>query len=578
MRLLLPAMLGLSALTLMGCQPSTHSAETADAIWYQGTVITINDESPSAEAVAVKNGRILAVGPEKEVLRHQSSETQMHSLHQQTLLPGFVDAHGHLSFVGFQALSANLLPAPDGQVNSFAQLAEQLHEFADDSYLLKEFGVLYGFGYDDSQLEEKAHPTRALLDQVSTEFPILTIHQSAHFGALNSAALAKAGIDAQTPNPPGGVIVKDPITGEPTGVLEENAFYMALGKLFPQMTPKQAMDMLKKGEQSYISYGYTTLQDGRSSAKNVKLSMAAAEAGLFAADVVSYPDILVDGTKELLDTPYFQDTRTTPIYQHRFRIGGVKLTLDGSPQGKTAWLSTPYHVPPSNADEDYAGYGVVDDDVVIDVFTEAFSKHWQILTHANGDRAIDQLIMAAEKAQNTVVGADVRPVLIHGQTLRKDQVKPLKQLGVVPSLYPMHTYYWGDWHRDSVLGPERAENISPTGWVLNEDMRFTSHHDAPVVLPNAIRVLDATVNRTTRSGRVLGKEHKVDVATALKAMTLWAAWQHFEEDTKGSVEVGKLADFVVLSDNPLAVDESELINLSVKTTIKEGEIIYQSED
>lgn len=573
-----PAMLGVTALTLVACQQPTSPLETADAIWHQGTVLTINDAAPTAEAVAVKDGRILAVGTEQEVLRHQGNNTQMHSLKQKTLLPGFVDAHGHLSFVGFQALSANLLPAPDGQVNSFAQLTDTLRGFAETSVLRKEFDVIYGFGYDDSQLEENAHPTRAELDDVSTDTPVLAIHQSAHFGALNSAALAKVGIDASTPNPPGGVIVKDPNTGEPTGVLEENAFFMALQTLFPQMAPEQAMDMLKKGEQAYVSNGYTTIQDGRSSPDHVKLGMAAAEAGLFAADVVSYPDILVPGTKALLKPPYFHDTRNTPEYQQRFRIGGVKLTLDGSPQGKTAWLGTPYHVPPKNAASDYAGYGVVDDDTAIATLTEALENHWQILTHANGDKAIDQLIMAVSQAQDSTGNTATRPVLIHGQTLRKDQVKPLQQLGIVPSLYPMHTFYWGDWHRDSVLGPERAENISPTGWVLAEGMRFTTHHDAPVVLPNAMRVLDATVNRTTRTGRVLGPEHKVDVATALKAMTLWAAWQHFEEASKGSIEVGKLADFVVLSDNPLSIKESELINLRVQRTIKEGQVIYPTQE
>jgi len=141
----------------------------------------------------------------------------------------------------------------------------------------------------------------------------------------------------------------------------------------------------------------------------------------------------------------------------------------------------------------------------------------------------------------------------------------------------MHTFYWGDWHRDSVLGPQRAENISPTGWVRERGLRFTTHHDAPVALPDSMRVLDTTVNRTTRSGRVLGENQKVDVMTALKAMTLWSARQHFEEDSKGSIEVGKLADFVVLSDNPLTVPASSLIDLHVEATIKEGEAIFHRE-
>jgi predicted amidohydrolase YtcJ len=166
-------------------------------------------------------------------------------------------------------------------------------------------------------------------------------------------------------------------------------------------------------------------------------------------------------------------------------------------------------------------------------------------------------------------------VLIHGQVLREDQVEQLKELGIFPSLFPMHTFYWGDWHRESVLGAERAENISPTGWVLEHDMMFGSHHDAPVALPDSMRVLSATVTRKSRTGRVLGPEHRVPVATAIKALTIWPAWQHFEEDSKGTIEVGKLADFVIVSDNPLTVPEDQLADLKVLETIKEGKSIYQ---
>ena len=211
---------------------------------------------------------------------------------------------------------------------------------------------------------------------------------------------------------------------------------------------------------------------------------------------------------------------------------------------------------------------------------KAFAHDWQILVHANGDAAMDQMIQAVRAARARCDGAgplrDRRPVLIHGQTLRRDQVDALRELGIFPSLFPMHTYYWGDWHRSSVLGDPRAQNISPTGWVRAQGMRFTSHHDAPVVLPSSIRVLDATVNRTTRSGQVLGPEHRVTPWVALQSMTLWAAYQHFEEDSKGSIEPGKLADFVILSDNPLTIPAPQLIQLRVLQTIKEGVPVYQA--
>jgi predicted amidohydrolase YtcJ len=172
--------------------------------------------------------------------------------------------------------------------------------------------------------------------------------------------------------------------------------------------------------------------------------------------------------------------------------------------------------------------------------------------------------------------ADRRQVAIHAQTARADQVAAFQELGIFPSFFPMHTFYWGDWHRNSVLGPERGNNISPTGWAMQRGMIFSSHHDAPVAFPDSMRVLSATVTRVARgSGDVVGPEHRVAPLVALKAMTLWAAYQHFEEKSKGSIEVGKVADFVLLSDDPLAVDPLKIADIRVLETIKGGQTVYR---
>jgi hypothetical protein len=293
-----------------------------------------------------------------------------------------------------------------------------------------------------------------------------------------------------------------------------------------------------------------------------------ARAGDLAIDLVVYPDILE-----------VEDIRPRREYRDRLRIGGAKLTIDGSPQGKTAWLSRPYFVPPPGRPAGYTGYSAIDAETAYAAAEKAWANGWQLLCHANGDAAIDLMIAAMEEAGRRYPDADTRPVLVHGQTLRHDQVPHLQRLGIFPSLFPMHTFYWGDWHRDSVLGADRAEDISPTGWILARGMRFGTHHDAPVALPSSTRVLSATVTRRSRSGDILGPEHRVPVATALRAMTLWAAWQHFEEDTKGSLEPGKLADLVILSDNPLTVPEDQLDDLVVIRTIKEDRVVYErSED
>jgi predicted amidohydrolase YtcJ len=206
--------------------------------------------------------------------------------------------------------------------------------------------------------------------------------------------------------------------------------------------------------------------------------------------------------------------------------------------------------------------------------TLAYRNNWQVMVHANGDAAIDQLIRVVRAAAAAAPGTDRRTVMIHGQFLREDHVALLKEQEIFPALYPMHTFYWGDWHRESVAGPERAENISPTGWLMAKDMKFSIHHDAPVTFPNSMRVLDSAVNRTTRTGHVLGPKHRLTPAVALKAMTLWPAYQHFEEKTKGSLEAGKLADLVILDKNPLTVDPRTIKDIRVVETIKEGKTIY----
>ena len=289
-----------------------------------------------------------------------------------------------------------------------------------------------------------------------------------------------------------------------------------------------------------------------------------ADKGRLSVDLVAYPDILE-----------IDDVETTMTYENRYRVGGVKLTIDGSPQGKTAWLSRPYHVPPPGQPEDYRGYAAIDEKTTKAAVEKAFANGWQILCHGNGDAAIDAFIEAVREARAKHPGVDKRPVLIHGQTLRQDQVAPLEELGIFPSLFPMHTYYWGDYHRDSVLGPERADDISPTGWILERGMMFGSHHDAPVALPDSMRVLSATVTRRSRSGDILGPRHCVPVATALKSLTIWPAWQHFEEKTKGSIEPGKLADLVILSENPMTIPAEKLADIKILETIKEGKSIYR---
>ncbi len=557
---------------MLAVAASAAAAQPADRIWTGGAVLTMNDKAMRAQAVAERGGRIVAVGTREQVMKLRGPSTQMIDLKGRTMVPGFVDAHGHVMGGGIQALSANLLAPPDGKVKDIADLQQTLREWmAANEATVRKVNLVVGFGYDPSTLTEQRHPTRQELDAVSKDVPVFIVHQSGHLSALNTKALEVAGITADTPDPQGGVIRREADGKQPNGVLEETAHYAAVVKLLGGVGAEGARAFVRAGAELWARFGYTTAQEGRSTPATLALMRQVADAGGLKIDVATYPDVLVD--REVIKK------NVSATYTNRLRVAGAKLSIDGSPQGFTAWRDRPYYAPVGNYPKGYAGYQSATNAQTIESIDWGYANGIQVLTHANGEAASDLLIAAhtlarlkhgADKAQAT------RPVLIHGQFLREDQVDAYQRLDVLPSLFPMHTFYWGDWHSSKTVGPAAAQNISPTGWVLKRGMIFTSHHDAPVAFPDSMRVLDATVNRVARgSGKVIGPQHRVDVITALKAMTIWPAWQHFEEKDKGSIEVGKLADFAVLSRDPTQGDTRTINRIKITETIKEGATVFK---
>lgn len=546
--------------------------QAADSIWSGGPILTMNDKAMRVEAVAVANGKILAVGRRSDVMRLRGPATQLVDLKGRTLVPGFVDPHGHVVVGGLQALSANLLAPPDGKVRDIASLQRTLRDWVEaNAAAVEKTQLIIGFGYDNAQLAELRHPTKEELDAVSQDIPILIIHQSSHLATVNSAMLKAMGYDANSKDPVGGVIQRKPGTNEPNGTLEETAFFGAMPVVLGRIGPEGLKVFAREGAKLWARFGYTTAQEGRSIPPVADLMRQVAAEGGFAIDVATYPDVLVDRA-------YIKAYQSS-TYTNRFRVAGAKLTIDGSPQGFTAWRDQPYYKPVGNYPPGYSGYAAASAEQVMSAVQWAAENGLQIITHANGERASDLLIAAHRAAQARIPdGKALRPVLIHGQFLREDQLDSYKALGVIPSLFPMHTFYWGDWHLDHTVGPQAGMNISPTGWARKRGMIFSSHHDAPVAFPDSMRVLDATVTRRARgSGRIVGPDQRVDVITALKAMTIWPAYHHFEEKAKGSLEVGKLADFAILSKDPTAVDPTTIAEIKVTETVKEGKTIFRLE-
>ena len=547
-------------LLISSCSFEQEIKEADLVITSNKVILMTGNKQAQPLSIAIKNKEIIWIGSHMKAKRIQGKHINFGN---QAILPGFIDAHGHASYLAFATQVANIASPPVGSINNIKELQTELKKFITESNLKPGEWVM-GLGYDDSLLAEQRHPTKDDLDEVSTEHPIYLIHVSAHLGAANSLGLSLANISTETQDPPGGKIRRYENSSEPNGVFEETAAYPL--QQLAMSAYKDPIGSVKKAMNIYARNGITTAQDGASNPETISLMQAADVQGMINLDIISYP-IGQNGLDKNLDSINFGS------YEGRLKIGGIKLILDGSPQGKTAYLTEPYYKPPHSESDSYKGYPLIPQSEVSKWIKKYADLNIPIMAHANGDAAADMLIKAVKDAD---INSDHRTIMIHAQTVREDQLDQMKELKIIPSYFSTHTFYWGDWHRDSVFGEDRAMRISPTKSTLNRNMPFTVHNDAPVVPPDMIRLLWSTTNRKTRSGKVLGEEQKISTYSALEAMTINAAYQHFEDDIKGSIEVGKLADLVVLSEDPLSIDTKNLLEVSVVATFSRGVEVFNT--
>lgn len=563
---------------LHGCANNAQK-DIGDSIYFGGTILTMEDTAPTVEAVVVKEGQILFAGSKSEADKYSDEKTIKHDLKGRTLVPGFIDAHGHLTSRAGMIQAVDLSPTPYGSVNSIENLQQVLTNYIKEHHLTKDQPII-GNGYDDAIMIEHRHPTVKELDAVSLTNPIIIIHASGHASVANSAMLKLLGIDETTKDPEGGHLGRDKKTGKLNGKLEENASFTALITLTEKMAKENksenkgdmsdGLKNLLKAQEEWLSYGQTTICDGRTMGASLDLLHEAAKKKLFKADVVYFPDYeYYKGKLETFKPEYMK-------YDNRLKLGGFKFSDDGSPQGKTAWLTEPYVVPPENQGKDYKGFPIFTDSVLYADLKALFENNITAQLHVNGDAAIDQALRVIERLKKEgIYKPELRATLIHVQNSREDHIQKIKDIGVIPSYFSTHAYLWGDWHYSSVFGPKRASFISPANSALKAGIIFTIHHDSPVTPPDLITAVYAAVNRKTRSGRILGPNERIKPLDALKAITINAAYQYHEENTKGSIKVGKLADLVILDQNPLEIEPEKIKDIVVLETIKEGQSVYK---
>jgi len=531
----------------------------ADVIYHNGVIVTMDRDMRTVQAVAVENGKVVAAGSDAEILKLGASKKV--DLAGRAMLPGFYATHDHFPHSGLVALyQVDLNSPPIGKMQSIDDIVEALKKKAGNT-AAGEWVV--GRGYDDTLVRDNRHPTRKDLDRASTTHPIWITHVSGHLGVANSKALQLAKVTRDTPQPRGGVVRME--NGEPNGVFEESLGMVT--KLLPATTLEQRLQAVRHADREYLSKGVTTTVIAGTQREMVITLKTALARGFLHLNVNA---MLAAGNAP----ERFADTAGMGSANGQLRVSGVKIVHDGSIQGYTGYLGAPYHKQPEGK-QDYRGYPSRERRALIEQVMRFHRGGYQIAIHGNGDAAIDDILDAYRAAQSAMPRSDARHRIEHCQMAREDQLDRMRDLGVSPSFFEAHVYYWGDRHRDLFLGPVRASQISPLASALRRGITFTLHNDTPVTPVDPMLVMWAAVNRLTRGGQVLGPQQRIAVADALKAVTIGAAWQNHEEKTKGSIEAGKWADVVIVDQNPLRVDPLRIRDVTVLETIVRGTSVYR---
>ncbi len=543
-------------------------------IFYNGKIITLKNEEEIFGAICIEDGKIKALGTNDEILSLKDDLTELVDLEGKSMFPGFIDPHSHYGNMGLLSTSTLIAPPPVGTVTSIEDMInimkEDIKKHQDSSKLFM------AYGYDHEQLAEGRHPIKDDLDKISKDIPIAVLHASLHVGTFNSKALEVFGIEEEMENPEGGFFGRYEGTNKVNGYAEESAFQLNLLKGL-DIDQKEIPNILKSAQNLYAKAGITTVQDGFSTNNEFPLFKFGSENGFLDLDVHCYPPAI----KDLRENNKWVTGEFGVKYGDSFgtnnnvNFSGYKIVLDGSPQARTAWMSKPYEVVNENDDPNYVAYPIYDDiKVVQEGIKFAMEQNAPVLVHCNGDASGDQFLSAFEAAKNELDKEyTARAVMIHCQTIREDQIDKMAELNIVPAMFPIHTYFWGDVHIKN-FGRERANKISNQRYALSKGLLPTSHEDCPVLPPNTILSVWAACNRTTRSGEVLGEELRLTRYEALRSVTYNAAYQYAEEDIKGTLEVGKNADLVITELDLLHCSNEELFTANVSETIKNGKTIF----
>lgn len=536
-------------------------------LWHGGTILTMDGETPrTVQAVVTRGGKIVFTGTQKQARRVAGRNAQTRDLKGATLLPGFIDAHSHFALALQAAGGIDLSDPANGEVRNIPTLLTAVKRAAEQRGIAKGDWVVV-WGYDQENLDEARHITRAEIDAVLPDHKVALLHVSFHGLIANSAALAAAGLKDGAPVPEGGVMTSGP-DGKLTGLLFERAMYPVAG-LMPRPDQQGMLAAIEAAQLRYAREGYTQMQEGASQPNDIAFFTSPAAKQRLKLDLAMLP--VFTGLDPLLADKTVQ----FGTWQGRIKLQGIKFILDGSPQARTAYFTRDYARGAPDGSHPWHGQPVTSEAEFLTTARKAHERGWQLFVHANGDAAIDMAIKTFDTLGITAAG-NRRPVVIHSQFMRPDQIPQYKRIGVGPAYFSNHTYYWGDVHRtnfpDEVVG-----YISPLKASKQAGLIPSNHTDYPVTRLDTRMMLWTAMARTSKTGVVSGADQRIGAYEALQALTTGPAWQAFEENRRGRIKPGLLADFVVLEKNPLTTPVTGIRDIKVLETVKEGQTVWKAE-
>ena len=533
-------------------------------IYRGGPIITMDGDTPqTVEAVVARDGRIAFAGSEKQARKAAGKDPVVRDLKGATLLPGFIDAHSHFTVATMSAGGLDLRETGGAPISDIAGASAAIREYV--ARASGPGGWITVWQFDQENLAEKRYITRAELDAIAPDRPLVVLHVSLHGAVANSAALKAAGIDEVTPVPPGGMILRDD-AGRLNGVLLEKAMFLLLAKM-PQPTAEQRLAALDAAQNAYFAEGYTHAQDGATQPPDLAFLTSPQARERLKIDLALLP--FSPGLDALLAKPDLK----FGSYQGHVKLQGIKFVLDGSVQARTGYFTRDYKRGSPAGHHPWHGEPVLSETDFVAQAKKVHDRGWQLFVHANGDAAIDMAIRGFD-ALGIKAADDRRPIVIHSQFQRRDQLAAYKRIGVGPAYFSNHAWYWADVHRTN-FPAEVVDFISPFASARAAGLTPSNHSDYSVTPLDTRFMLWTAMARVSPTGVVSGPDERVGAYEALQALTTGPAWQIFEEDRKGRIKAGLLADFVILDRNPLTTPVTDIKAIKVLETIKDGRSVWK---